>query len=148
MKKFFYVPIFFLFFCFFISGCSGDKKAVGDGAKVDLDISAMNSMLAYAQVVNMYERPGDYMGKTIKLNGVYYESYYDETDLYYHYVVVGDEALCCRQGLEFLRKGEYVYPDDYPSFETAIELVGVFKDYEELGITYYFLDVDEMRILN
>jgi hypothetical protein len=87
------------------------------------------------------------MGKRIKIQGLYYPSYFDQTELYYHYVVVRDESLCCQTGLEFAWKGEHTYPADYPAENTEIELVGVFGSYEELGKTYYFLTVDDISVL-
>ena len=127
------------------AGCSGGgAPQAGDGG-VDMDLSALSSVLAYAQVVNILESPDGYLGKTIKVTGRYYPSYYQPTGLYYHFVMVGDEALCCQAGLEFTWKG--AFPDDYPEEETVIEVVGVLVDHQVLGNTYYRLAVDGISIL-
>ena len=133
-----------------VIGCSKkddgtDNHAVT--AVIDLDMSKMSDVLVYSQVINIYESPDEYMGKRVKINGQYYASYFDETALYYHYVVVGDESLCCQVGLEFVWNGKHTYPDDYPEDTTEIEVVGVFGSYEELGKTYYFLTVDDISVL-
>jgi len=130
-----------------VAGCSQKTETGANIDVIDLDISELSGVLAYSQVVNINESPDDYMGKVIKLNGLYFSSYYDKTDTYYHYVLVGDEALCCQTGLEFVWKGEHAYPNDYPERQAEIELIGVFGSYEELGKTYYCLEVEDLSIL-
>jgi len=147
MKKYLSILLFICVISIVVTGCSDKAEIIDNTDVIDLDISEMSSVLAYSQVVNIYESPDDYMGKTIKLNGLYYASYYDKTDLYYHYVVVGDETLCCQTGLKFVWNGEHTYPDDYPEEQTEIELVGLFGSYEEFGKTYYFLTVDDLSVL-
>lgn len=114
---------------------------------VDVDLTALSSTMVYAEVYNMTTSPDDYMGKTIKMSGPYYASFYDETDSYYHYVIIEDAAACCQSGLEFIWNGEHNYPNDYPTENTKIEVSGVFGSYEELGQTYYYLAVDEITVL-
>ena len=114
---------------------------------VDVDLTTLSSTVVYAEVYNMLTRPEGYMGKTIKLNGPYASSYYAETDLNYHYVIIEDAAACCQNGLEFIWNGEHRFPDDYPEEESRIEVIGVFGSYEELGRTYYYLSVDNLSIL-
>ena len=135
-----------LFMCAMFAGCSG-KDGSSHKTAIDLDISKMSGVLAYSTVVNISESANEYMGKTVKIRGQYYATFYDETQKYYHWVVVGDETLCCRQGLEFVWDGDHRYPGDYPDNETDIEVVGVFGSYDELGRTYYFLTVDDIEIL-
>ena len=122
------------------------KNEVSIGG-VDVDLTALSSTMVYAEVYNMMTSPDDYMGKTIKMSGPYYASFYDETGSYYHYVIVEDASACCQSGLEFIWKGEHNYPNDYPADQTKIEVVGVFESYEELGQTYYYLSVDDIGVL-
>ena len=124
---------------------SADGGDSGDG--IDVDLSETSSTLTYAQVVQILENPKYYLGKTIRIVGQYFASYFEETDKYYHFVVVGDVSLCCQQGVEFVWSGKHKYPDDYPEEKALIEVTGVFGSYEELGITYYYLAVDEIKIL-
>lgn len=128
------------------TGCS--NRGTNESNNIDLDLSELSSMLVYSQVVNILDDPMGYVEKTIKINGQYYASYFESTKQYYHFVVVGDETLCCQSGIEFVWKGEHAYPDDYPENKTDIQLVGVFGSYEELGRTYYSLTVDDIVIVN
>jgi len=116
--------------------------------KPDLDLSKLSAMLAFSQVVGMNESPKDYVGKTVKLNGLYHAEYYEPTEQYYHFIGVGDETACCLAWLEFVWSGERAYPDDYPDEQGKIELSGIFGSYEELGNTYYYLAVDDVTKLN
>lgn len=115
--------------------------AAGTETLVDVDLTAMSSTMVYGEVFNITQNPQDYLGKTIKASGQYLTSYYDVTDTTYHYVGIADAAACCQQGLEFIWSGDHAYPDDYPAENADIEVSGVFKSYDELGLTYYYLDV-------
>ena len=133
-----------------VAGCAkkGDGADEADSSSfIDLDMTKMSSVLVYSQVISIYDSPKDYLGKRIKMQGQYYPSYFDETDLFYHFVVVGDETLCCQAVLEFAWEGEHKFPDDYPAENAAIEVTGVLGTYEELGQTYYLLSVDDMSVL-
>ena len=119
---------------------SGDD--IASDLIVDVDLTTLSSTMVYAEVYNMLVNPDDYMGKTIKMRGAYYASYFDETKQYYHYVVIEDSAACCAQGLEFKWNGNNTYPDDYPEDQTIIEVVGVFGRYSELDRSYTYISTD------
>ncbi len=103
---------------------------------VDIDLSVMNADMIYATVYQFMIDPDSYIGKTIKIRGQYFASWYEETQQYYQYCFSADAAACCQQGLEFVLAGDYTYPDDYPEDYTEIEIVGCFTTYEELGQIY------------
>jgi len=153
MKKCISVILLLCFICTAITGCAGNndgssKKDPGDKTNaVDLDLTVLSSTMVYAEVNNMMANPDDYMGKTMRINGLYFAQYYEPTELFYHYVVIEDATACCAQGLEFVWNGGHVYPDDYPEIKDKVEVIGVFESYDELGKTYYFLSVDEITIL-
>ena len=130
-----------------VQDTSGLHKNPTAGEAVDLDLSELGSVLAYSQVVNIMESPDDYIGKTIRINGQYYVSYYEPTEKYYHFIVIGDESLCCQAGIEFIWNGSHAYPDDYPDEQANIGVTGTFGRYEELGTTYYHLTIDDVSIL-
>lgn len=115
--------------------------------EVDIDLTALSSTLVYAEVYNMMMSPETYIGQTIKMKGKYYSLYYEETGKYYHYVIIEDAAACCQQGLEFIWNGEHIFPDDYPSDGTQVEVIGVFDTYEELGEIYPYVATDEIKVI-
>ena len=119
------------------------------GHAVDVDLTAMSKTLVYAEVFNiLINRPDAYLGKTIKMNGVYAVAHYDKLDQYYHFIVIEDAAACCQQGFEFIRNGNYVYPKDYPKEKAKIEVTGVFKKGRDASDnTYYYLAAEDFKTL-
>lgn len=101
---------------------------------VDIDLTEMGSDMVYATVYQLMVNPGEYIGKTIKMEGTYYASYFDQTEQYYHYCIIQDALQCCSQGMEFIwEDGSHVYPDDYPEDGTLIVVTGTFATYREEG---------------
>jgi hypothetical protein len=86
------------------------------------------------------------LGKTIKIKGPYLPTD-DGSGLVYHYVLIVDALACCQGGLEFKLNGEHSYPGDYPEANAEVEATGVFGKYEEFGVTYYCIEVDELTVL-
>jgi hypothetical protein len=176
MKKYLSIFLLLCLICVFAAGCSNESSALigdntpwsqenlagvvdvdGEGTdpqgnstksdRIDVDLTVLSSTMIYAEVSNIMSMPEAYIGKTIKVNGLYSPTYYDETGLYYHYVIIADVAACCQQGIEFIWNGDHVYPDDYPDEFTSIEIVGLFGSYQELDSTYYYLAVDDISVL-
>ena len=117
-----------------------------DDAAVDIDFTVLSSMMVFAEFYNIMLNPDDFVGKIIKMNGLYYASVFDKDDYYSHYITVGEGDACCAQGFEFKWNGEHKFPDDYPKENTKIELTGAFSKYEKLGRTHYYLAVDNIAI--
>lgn len=101
---------------------------------VDYDLAEMSSDMVYATVYQMMAAPQQYEGKTFRINGNFYASYYENTNKYYYYCIVQDAASCCAQGLEFVwEDGNHVYPDEYPEENTEVIVEGTFETYREDG---------------
>jgi len=154
MKKYLSILLFLCFLCFFATACSDEAGSRTEGnnyaaafKSADVDLTALSSTMAYAEISNIMTNPDGYFGKTIKMNGPYAVSFYDKTGQYYHYIVIEDATACCQAGVEFIWDGDHTYPDDYPEVKTMIEVVGVFKSYEELGRAYYYLAVDDIMTI-
>jgi len=117
-----------------------DYSAESLGADgIDYDLTKLNSDLIYAEVYNMMIFPKEYIGRTVKVSGVF-TVYYDEVKDKYHFACfVSDAAACCQQGIEFILEGDNAYPKDYPAEGAEITILGVFGTYEEDGGTYWSL---------
>ena len=133
---------------------AGDTGAVtdtepGDPARsaLDLDLTQLNGLLAYSMVVTILENPDAYVGKNIKLTGEYFPLYFEPTERNYHYIIVGDESLCCQVGMEFVWNGTHAYPDDYPDEYENIELSGTFSHNEGSSLNDYYLTVEVVSLL-
>jgi translation initiation factor 1 (eIF-1/SUI1) len=116
-------------------------------SEVDVDLTSLSSTMVYAEVYNMMINPEEYIGKTIKISGQYYASWFEETEQYYHGVIISDATACCSEGLEFIwDDNTHTYPDEYPEDYTEVEIIGVFDSYEELGSTYYYIATDDITV--
>ena len=98
---------------------------------IDIDLTALSSTMVYAEVYNMMVSPDKYVGKTVKMKGLF-AYYHDEaTGNYYFACIIQDATACCAQGIEFVLSGEHSFPDDYPQTGDEICVVGVFDTYRE-----------------
>lgn len=105
------------------------QKASGD---VDYDLTQMSSGMVYATVYQMMVTPGEYEGKTFRIDGNFYATYYEATKKYYFYCVIQDATACCAQGMEFVwGDGTHIYPEEYPEDNTEIVVEGIFETYRE-----------------
>lgn len=107
--------------------------------EIDYDLTAMGRDMVYMTVYNLMVYPDEYIGKTIKIKGLYYAAYYELMEQYYHYVLIEDAAACCAQGLEFIwDEGQHLYPDEYPEDETEVVVTGIFETYQEGGEKFIY----------
>ena len=114
---------------------------------IDVDLTKMNSTMVYNAVYDMVvTAPENYIGKTVRMKGVFNASYYEPTDNYYYYVIISDATACCAQGIEFIWKGDHSFPNDYPQNGEEIVVTGVFGQYEELGVTYNYVLTDGIEL--
>ncbi len=103
---------------------------------VDIDLSSLSSTVVYAQVYNMMYYPENFVGKTIRMEGLYSDYFDQAKGKHYFACIIMDATACCSQGVEFELTDEYVYPDDYPSEGDTVTVEGVFDIYEEDGYNY------------
>jgi len=107
-----------------------------DAQTIDMDLTILSSVIVYSQVFDMMVNPDIYVGKTIKIEGIYVP-YYDEiNDKRYHACIVQDATACCSQGIEFEPSDDYVYPDDFPKEGEIVTVIGTFETYKENDVMY------------
>jgi hypothetical protein len=139
----------FLFMVFLISflvtGCGGDGGS--EGGSVDVDLSALSSIMLFAEMTNIMNDPQNYLGQTIRIDGEYINFHSEESDRYLHFVIILDEQGCCSQGFEFRVSDEFQAPEDFLDEEDLIQVVGVFQSCDESGRTIYYLAVEELNLL-
>lgn len=111
-----------------------NAEIVTSGTDVDYDLTKMNSDMVYATVYQLMVDPDTYIGKTIRMKGIYYSTLVEDIGNRYFYCIISDAASCCAQGLEFVwDDGSHVYPDEYPEEESNIVVEGTFETYREDG---------------
>lgn len=110
------------------------EKQIQNMGTVDYDLTQMGTDMVYATVYQMMTSPEQYEGKTFRINGTFYASYYEVTKKYYYYCIIKDATACCAQGMEFVwGDGTHIYPDEYPKDNSDIIVEGRFETYREDG---------------
>lgn len=130
-----------------ISGSEGASDAGSQGtdashqpaAAIDIDLTKLSSTMVYSEVYNMMYNAPDYVGKVVKMRGLY-SLYYDEgTGKYYHACIIQDATACCAQGIEFELTEDYRFPEDYPEVNDEVCVTGTFDIYYEGQYQYVTL---------
>ena len=129
-----------LAFATLFAGEPGGKK------KFDIDLSRMSGTMVYGQVYQMVMYPQKYIGKYIKMKGVFSSYYDDESKRRFYGCVIQDALACCSQGLAFELAKPRKFPKEYPAEGAEIMITGYF-DYleEEDGASYPIVRNAEMQ---
>ena len=150
MKNRLFIVLILCLIFILTAGCSAEKSpgkgSNAEASEIDIDLLELGYMMAYAQFMDMIDKPNNYLGKTVRVKGPYGYYYSETTDMYYHYVMIMDNAACCLLNVEFILNGDHIYPDDYPEDDTEIEVTGIFESFERAGFTIYYLAVDEIIV--
>lgn len=120
------------------SGKSGKSKS-SESDSVDVDLTTLSSTMVYSEVFSMMAVPQEYVGKRIKMKGLF--AYYQDTQTNKDYFacIIQDATACCSQGIEFELEGDHKYPRDYPKLDENFCVQGIFEEYEENGLKFYRL---------
>jgi len=98
---------------------------------VDIDLTRMSSTMVFAQVYNMVTEPVKFIGKRVKMKGVFSSYYDEETKRRFFGCVIADALACCSQGLAFELAKERKFPDEFPAEGAAITIDGIFEMEED-----------------
>lgn len=97
----------------------------------------------YVSWINeIYTNPTDYLGKQIKIEGMFSGSYYEETGKTYYYVYRVGPGCCGNDGS--MCGFELTTSEKLPSENDWIEVVGTLEQYEEDG--NYYLNLKDSKI--
>lgn len=103
----------------------------------EVDLTALDTQMAYVQLSNMMLYPEEYRGKTVKLRGRFAHAEEESRAFFVCYLM--DATACCSQSLEFETDDAYDFPAGYPATESEITVYGVFDTYEYNGYDMYRL---------
>ncbi len=116
--------------------------------EIDIDLTAMSGTMVYSEVYNMMSYPEEYIGKRVKMNGIFDVYYDEESGINYFACIIQDATACCAQGIEFELAGDYSYPEDYPEIGGEVCVEGIFDMYLDGGYTYCTLRGAEFATAN
>lgn len=110
-------------------------------SEADIDLTEMSATMVYSEVCNMVYAPEDFVGKRIKMKGVYYNFYSQDQTVAFPACVIADATACCQQGIEFV-----LADGKYPIEGTEVTVEGIFRAYIDKtdGETYYHLEEAEL----
>lgn len=115
-----------------------------------LDLTALSSTMVYAEVFNIMSSPEEYVGRTIKMQGLFSrgklyagDGSLDDGGMVFA-CIIQDATACCAQGIPFDLEGEYSYPQDYPELGDPITVIGTFESHEQDGLQFYRLGNAEL----
>lgn len=98
---------------------------------IDIDLTQMSSTMVFSQVYNITMTPEDYQGKVIKMKGQFLSDLDTGTDTRYYACLILDATACCAEGLGFVPKDGYLYPEDFPEPDGEITVTGTFDYFWE-----------------
>ena len=117
------LAVLLAFATLFAEGSNGKKK-------YDIDLSRMSGTMIYGQVNQMVMYPQKYIGKHIKMKGIFSSYYDEELERRFYGCVIQDALACCSQGLAFELAKPREFPKEYPAEGDIIIVEGDF-DYEK-----------------
>ncbi|WP_195268092.1 hypothetical protein [Eubacterium sp. 1001713B170207_170306_E7] len=146
-------------FVLLLAGCSaqdgGDggtvpsaAQASGDSAKgaeeiaVDVDIT---EKMFVAQINDIYLNPQNYLGKTIRLEGMFKSTANLSTGSSYRFVYRNGPGCC---GTDTMPGFEVTGDGNYPEDNAWVRATGVLEEYEEDGQPYFQLRLKELEVLD
>ena len=130
-KHFKKIAIAFIAVFLFALNASAKDPGGNTSQKTDIDLARMSGTMVYAQVYKMETEPVKFIGKRIRMKGVF-SSYYDqETKKRFYGCVIADALACCSQGLAFELAKERKFPDEFPDEGEKITIIGDFEMEED-----------------
>lgn len=108
--------------------------AANSSAAVDVDITEK----MYVTYVNeIYQNTADYIGKSIRIEGLYKEEFFEETGTSYSFVYRTGPGCCGSDGQTC--GFEMVYDGKMPEIGDWIRVTGTLEEYMENGSKYFHI---------
>ncbi len=108
------------------------------------DVIEIKEKMFVAQTNDVYYNPEDYLGKTLKYEGLF-DAYDDPSNGQTYYAVIRYGPGCC--GIDLNAGFEVKWENDYPTPNDWVEAVGVLEEYEENGQKYLRLALSSLTVL-
>ena len=132
------IPVIIISLC--TISCTKVNRLSKDG------VLEITEKMFIAQVNDVYLNAEDYLGKTIKLEGMFkIEQFYEEEPPYYYVLRYGPG--CC--GSDGDSGFEVRWNNPYPAAESWVSATGVLKLYtEDDNFKYLYLDLSSLDVLS
>lgn len=110
------------------------------------DVIEVREKMFIAQTNDIYLNSEDYFGKLIKYQGFFTQSYWDETDTSYYFVIRNGPGCC--PGVDNTAGFEIVWDGGYPQENDWCEVSGMLEEYTEDGEPYLRLRLKSLIVLD
>lgn len=111
--------------------------------KSEGDIIEIKEKMFVAQTNEIYINKEEYLGKTIKLEGIFDEQHSNESEKTYYHVYRRSPGCCGNDGVSGF---EIIWDKEYPKVNDWIEVVGTLEEYEEQGYNFLRLRLKELNV--
>jgi len=108
------------------------------------DLVEIKEKVFIAQTNDIYLNPEEYLGKTIKYQGIYKNLTLEETGETIHYVIRYGPGCC---GYDGEAGFEVAWAGGWPQVDDWCEVVGVLEIYEHNGMRYLRVALDSLIVL-
>jgi len=128
---------------------TAEEKVRYEALSPNKGVVEIKEKMFLAQVNDVYLNSEDYLGKTIKLEGMFNKEQWGEPLKTYCYVIRYGPGCCgfdANVGFEVAWANEKTNP--YPIYNSWVEATGVLKTYEEDGYDYLYLDLVSLNVLS
>jgi zinc transport system permease protein len=117
------------------------KQNAGAGKIVEI-----KEKMFIAQVNDVYLNPEDYLGKTLKLEGLFKRETYGGRD--FCFVLRYGPGCCGADGNAGFEVAPASTQKNYPAADDWVEAVGVLQSYEEDGFPFLYLELSSLKKLD
>jgi uncharacterized membrane protein YcgQ (UPF0703/DUF1980 family) len=101
-----------------------------------------------AQTNDVYLNPDDYLGKTIRLEGLFKSENYTKGGKTYCFVIRYGPGCCGYDGSAGFEIAWEGNARSYPKQDEWVEAIGVLKQYKENGAQYLYIALSTLNVLN
>jgi uncharacterized membrane protein YcgQ (UPF0703/DUF1980 family) len=135
----------------------GGEGGVSTNSKSAAGVVEIKEKMFIAQTNDIYLNAEDYLGKTIKLQGLFKKEQYEGSDTAYCFVIRYGPGCCGNDGnAGFEVAWEPKVPLDerwtlkapYPAPDDWVEATGALKTYEEDGFPYLYIALTSLTVLD
>jgi len=113
------------------------------------EVIEIKEKMFISQVNDVYLNPDDYLGKTIKLEGLFVMEYFNTRTEPYCFVLRYGPGCCGSDGnvgFEIARMTNQKI--SYPEKDSWVEAIGELKTYKNENYEYLYLDLTSLNVLN
>ncbi|MDR2606795.1 MAG: metal ABC transporter permease [Treponema sp.] len=127
---------------------AGPEQGAGNDSLLDTALVEIKEKMFIAQTNDIYLNAEDYLGKTIRLEGLFKMEQYEGQEAPYCFVLRYGPGCCGNDGnagFEVAWDSASAVP--YPGIDEWVEAMGKLKYYEEDGYPYLYIALSSLKVL-